>query len=232
MLNDVGSNKEVYHIEIEAEDLTYQVGDALALKVGENSPRMYSIASSINAFEDEVHITVAKVDGGVASSYLSSLKEGDEVEFYISKNNSFRLPADDKDVIMVGPGTGIAPFRGFVQERDALGASGKNWLFFGDQYSHTDFLYQSEWQEFLATGVLTKIDVAFSRDQEEKIYVQDRIKENADELKKWLENGAYFYICGDKKNMAKDVEEALIEIVGSEFLEKIKEEGRYLKDVY
>ncbi|MFT5703764.1 MAG: sulfite reductase (NADPH) flavoprotein alpha-component [Rickettsiales bacterium] len=232
ILNDVGSSKEVHHIEIEAEGLIFEVGDALALKIGENSPRMYSIASSIHAFENEVHILVGKVEGGVVSSYLAALKGGDEIEFYISKNNVFRLPEEDKDIIMVGPGTGVAPFRGFVQERDAKGASGKNWLFFGDKNSHTDFLYQSEWQEFLATGVLTKIDVAFSRDQKEKIYVQDRIRENAEELKKWLENGAYFYICGDKANMAKDVEEALVEIVGSEYLAKMQEEGRYLKDVY
>jgi sulfite reductase alpha subunit-like flavoprotein len=232
ILSDKGSNKAVHHIEIAADDLIYDVGDALALKVGENSPRMYSIASAIEAFDGEAHITVAKVDNGVCSTYLSNLKEGDDVEFYISKNNNFKPPAIDRDVIMVGPGTGIAPFRGFIQQRDAKGASGKNWLFFGDQYSHTDFLYQSEWQEYLATGVLTKLDVAFSRDQEEKIYVQDRIRENADELKKWLDNGAYFYICGDKKNMAKDVEETLIGIVGEDYLNQMKEEGRYLKDVY
>jgi len=232
ILNDVCSNKEVRHIEIEAEGLEYQVGDALAIKLGTNSPRMYSIASSIFSNPDEAHLTVAKVDNGLCSAYLSELKVGDELEFYISKNNNFRLPEPDKDIIMVGPGTGIAPFRGFLQQRDFDGASGKNWLFFGAQNSHTDFLYQVEWLEYLASGLLTKMDVAFSRDSEQKIYVQHRIKENAKQMEEWLKNGAYFYICGDKENMAKDVEGVLIEIIGKDYLEKMKEEGRYLRDVY
>jgi len=232
ILNDVGSHKEVHHIEIGANDLEYQVGDALAMKINNNAPRMYSIASSVLANPDEVHLTVAKVDNGICSSYLAGLQEGDDLEFYISKNNNFRLPAGDKDVIMVGPGTGVAPFRGFLQQRDFDQASGKNWLFFGAQNSHTDFLYQSEWLEYLASGVLAKVDVAFSRNQKEKIYVQHRIKENAAELERWLKNGAYFYVCGDKEKMAKDVEEVLVEILGQEYLEVLKEEGRYLRDVY
>ena len=232
ILNDVGSTREVHHIEIAADGLEYQVGDALAVKINNNAPRMYSIASSVLANNDEVHLTVAKVENGICSSYLANLKEGDELEFYISKNNNFRLPANDKDVIMVGPGTGVAPFRGFLQQRDFDQASGKNWLFFGAQNSHTDFLYQTEWLEYKAAGVLTKIDVAFSRNQKEKIYVQHRLRENAAELKKWLKDGAYFYVCGDKENMAKDVEDALVEVVGAEYLEVMKEEGRYLRDVY
>jgi sulfite reductase (NADPH) flavoprotein alpha-component len=232
ILNDTHSNKEVHHLEVAAENLEYEVGDALAVKINNNAPRMYSIASSVFANENEAHLTVAKVDGGICSSYLANLKAGDELEFYISKNNNFRLPALDKDIIMVGPGTGVAPFRGFLQQRDFDCASGKNWLFFGAQNSHSDFLYQSEWHEYLASGLLTRMDVAFSRNQKEKIYVQNRIKENADELDSWLKEGAYFYICGDKKNMAKDVEEALIEIVGKQYLEVMKEEGRYLRDVY
>jgi sulfite reductase (NADPH) flavoprotein alpha-component len=232
ILNDVGSNKEVHHLEIKAEGLKYEVGDAFAVKINNNAPRMYSIASSVFANENEAHLTVAKVENGICSSYLAGLKVGDNLEFYISKNNNFKLPAQDKNIIMVGPGTGIAPFRGFLQQRDFDGASGKNWLFFGAQNSHSDFLYQSEWQEYLASGLLTKLDVAFSRNQKEKIYVQNRIKENADEMAVWLKKGAYFYVCGDKKNMAKDVEEALIEIIGKQYLEVMKEEGRYLRDVY
>ncbi len=232
ILNDVGSSKEIHHIEIAADGLEYQVGDALAVKINNNAPRMYSIASSVLANNDEVHLTVAKVENGICSSYLAGLNEGDDLEFYISKNNNFRLPANDKDIIMVGPGTGVAPFRGFLQQRDFDQASGKNWLFFGAQNSHTDFLYQTEWLEYKALGVLTKIDVAFSRNQKEKIYVQHRIRENSVELEKWLRNGAYFYVCGDKENMAKDVEDVLVEIVGEEYMEVLKEEGRYLRDVY
>ena len=232
ILNDAGSSKEVHHIEIEADDLEYQVGDALAIKLGSNSPRMYSIASSVASNPDEAHLTVAKVENGICSAYLSGLKVGDELEFYISKNNNFKLPDPNKDIIMVGPGTGVAPFRGFLQQRDFEGGSGKNWLFFGAQNSHTDFLYQAEWQEYLASGLLTKMDVAFSRNQKEKIYVQHRIKENAQQIAEWLKNGAYFYVCGDKENMAKDVEQILIEIVGKDYLTQMQEEGRYLKDVY
>ncbi len=241
LLNDVGSNKKTYHVEIAAEDLEYQPGDALGIKIGNNSPRLYSIASSLEQTEDEVHLTVAKVEykneqgeqvTGLCSGYLAEVKVGDKIDFYISKNNKFRLPDANKDIIMVGPGTGIAPFRAFMAERDAQAAVGKNWLFFGDQHARTDFLYQAEWQEYIASGLLTKIDLAFSRDQEEKIYVQHRIKENAAEVKSWLENGAYFYVCGDKEHMAKDVENTLIEILGEEQLKALEEEGRYLKDVY
>ncbi len=126
---------------------------------------------------------------------------------------------------MVGAGTGIAPFRSFLQKRDEISAIGKNWLFFGEQYAKKDFLYQTELQDYLNSSLLTKLDLAFSRDQKEKIYVQDRIKENASELKEWLEKDAYFYICGDKQKMAKDVENILKEILGEEFLEKLEEQG-------
>jgi sulfite reductase (NADPH) flavoprotein alpha-component len=232
VLNDDGSNKEVHHIEITAEDLQYQVGDAMAIKIGDNSPRMYSISSSVMANIDEIHLTVSRVNAGICSSYLANLKTGDKIEFYISKNNNFRLPTADKDIIMVGAGTGVAPFRGFVQQRDFDGAIGKNWLFFGGQYSNRDFLYQAEWLEYLNSGLLTKLDAAFSRDNDKKLYVQHRIKQNGDEIGRWLKDGAYFYICGDKENMAKDVEKTLIEIVGEKYLEQMKEEGRYLRDVY
>ena len=174
-----------------------------------------------NEHGNEVHLTVSLLKykddkgnevRGLFSGYLANLKEDDNIKFYISRNRSFKLPDDNKDIIMVGPGTGIAPFRSFIAERNYNGAEGKNWLFFGERTFQNDFLYQSEWQDHLDSGVLTKLDVAFSRDQEEKIYVQDRIRQNSEELYKWLENGAYFYVCGDKENMAKDVEKYPIRI--------------------
>lgn len=241
LLNDVGSSKETYHIEISADEVDYLPGDSIGIKIGDNSPRLYSIASSPDYHEGEIHLTVAKttykdekgeVKEGLCSGYLAGLKEGEEIEFYISKNNIFRLPQDEANIIMVGAGTGIAPFRSFLAQRDANKATGKNWLIFGDRNAHTDFLYQGEWQDYLAVGLLTRMDAAFSRDQEEKIYVQDKIKQHAVDIKNWLEEGAYFYICGDKKSMAKDVENCLEEIVGKEYLQGLAEKGRYLKDVY
>jgi len=178
----------------------------------------------------------------LASNYLSDLKIGQDVEFYISKNRNFKLPENQKPIIMVGPGTGIAPFRSFVAERNSRDAKGKNWLFFGDRTFKNDFLYQAEWLDYLKSGILTKLEVAFSRDQSKKIYVQHRLLENSIEIFKWFQEGAYFYVCGDKKYMAKDVEEALITIIKKEggmnkneatkYLEKMSIEGRYLKDVY
>lgn len=231
ILNDVGSNKEIHHIEIKS-DAKYQVGDSVGIKIANNAPRLYSIASSPNQSDGEIHLTVKNVAGGLCSPFLSELKSDDNLEFYIAPNNNFRLPDDKKDIIMVCGGTGIAPFRAFLQERDFSDADGKNWMFFGEQYAKSDFLYQSELQDYLESGLLDNLDLAFSRDQEEKIYVQDRIKEKADELKEWLEKGAYFYICGDKHKMAKDVDWALKEVLGNEFLQELDEEGRYLKDVY
>lgn len=259
-LNDIDSSKETYHIEIAVDDeLNYEPGDSIGILIGNEelgvegdiTPRLYSIASSVNEHGNEVHLTVSLLrykdeNGneveGLFSGYLSRLKDGDNIKFYISKNRQFKLPADDKNIIMVGPGTGIAPFRAFVGERNYRDAAGKNWLFFGERNFRSDFLYQSEWQDYLTSGILTKIDVAFSRDQEQKIYVQDRIRENGKELYEWLENGAYFYICGDKENMAKDVENCLIEVISTqggktkeeaeEYLSKLVEEDRYLKDVY
>jgi sulfite reductase (NADPH) flavoprotein alpha-component len=214
------------------------------------TPRLYSISSSPNAHSGEVHITVArdnfKVNGevkhGLASNFLADLPVDAQLEFYVHKNNQFRLPAEDKDVIMIGPGTGIAPFRSFIAERDAAGASGRNWLFFGDQHFTTDFLYQTEIQNWMQTGVLTKVNVAFSRDQKSKIYVQHKMLENAKAFYEWLQNGAYVYICGAKEPMSVDVEYTILQIIerfGSksgaqavEYLNQLKEEGRYLKDVY
>ncbi|MDB2550514.1 flavodoxin domain-containing protein, partial [Rickettsiales bacterium] len=168
ILNDEGSNKEIHHIEI-ITDAKYQSGDSIGIKIANNAPRLYSIASAI---EGEIHLTVKKITDGLCSPFLSDLKSSDNLEFYIAPNNNFRLPDANKDIIMVGAGTGIAPFRSFLQQRDEIAASGKNWLFFGEQYAKKDFLYQAELQDYLDSGLLTKLDLAFSRDQEEKIYVQ------------------------------------------------------------
>jgi sulfite reductase (NADPH) flavoprotein alpha-component len=211
---------------------------------------LYSISSSPEAHSGEVHITVAKdkfavndeLKFGLCSNYLSQFEVGQEVQFYIHKNLQFRLPADDKDVIMIGPGTGIAPFRSFLAHRDSMGATGKNWLFFGDQHFVTDFLYQTEIQNWAETGALSKIDLAFSRDQEQKIYVQHKLKKSGKEVYEWLKSGASVYVCGTKDPMSVDVENTLAEIIqihgnkketeALEFISELKNEGRYLKDVY
>ena len=338
-LNDIGSNKETFHIEIEAEDVQYQPGDSIgiipenkkeivekiieitAVDPGRNvdykdqlisvydllkkklnilnlpervvkkyaavvqqeipatkidllnllkiysvkdsnqfidilkilepiAPRLYSISSSPEAHPGEVHITVAKncftinneLKHGLASEFLSLLNEENELPFYISPNNNFRLPEEDKDVIMIGPGTGIAPFRSFLWERDSIGASGKNWLFFGEQHFITDFLYQTEIQNWFETNLLTKIDTAFSRDQQQKIYVQDKIKKNGAEFFEWLEAGSSVYLCGAKEPMSHDVEQTILKVIeqfgerskeeAEKYLNDLKDEGRYLTDVY
>jgi sulfite reductase (NADPH) flavoprotein alpha-component len=215
-------------------------------------PRLYSIASSPLAHADEVHLTVAAVRyeahgrqrKGVCSTYLADLvKSGDPVQVFVQPNKNFRLPADGSTpVIMVGPGTGVAPFRAFVEHRAAVGAIGKNWLFFGDQHYTYDFLYQLEWQDFLKDGALTRLDVAFSRDQPEKVYVQDRMIARAKEIYQWLEEGAHFYVCGDANRMAHDVHEALVSIVENQagisreaaetYVEDLKKAKRYQRDVY
>ena len=214
------------------------------------APRLYSISSSPEAHSGEIHITVAKdtfvVNGetkhGLCSDVLSQLATDHSLEFYVHRNAQFKLPEQDKDVIMIGPGTGIAPFRSFLSERDATGASGRNWLFFGDQHFTTDFLYQTEIQNWLQTGVLTKINTAFSRDQQEKVYVQHKMQKQAAELYSWLEAGAYVYICGAKEPMSVDVENALLAVIRQEgkknaaqaenYLDELKAAGRYVKDVY
>lgn len=215
-------------------------------------PRLYSIASSPLAHPDEVHLTVASVRyhahgvdrKGIASTYLADLiEEGGAVKVYTHQNKNFRLPASgDTPIIMVGPGTGVAPFRAFVEHRAELGDKGKSWLIFGDQHYTFDFLYQMEWQEHLKDGALTKLDVAFSRDQPEKVYVQDRIRENSKELYAWLQEGAHFYVCGDASRMAADVHEALISAVEKEgsmsreaaeaYVDDLKKSKRYQRDVY
>ncbi len=226
--------------------------DALVGIMRKLPPRLYSIASSPKAHPGEVHLTVGVVRydahgrerKGVCSTYLAErIAEGEKAEVFVTSNKHFKVPANnDAPMIMVGPGTGIAPFRAFVEERKAIGAKGKNWLFFGDQHYLTDFLYQTEWQEYLADGILTKLDVAFSRDQKEKVYVQDRMRENSKELYAWLEQGASFYVCGDASRMATDVDVALHDIVKKEgglsedeakaYVKKLKDDKRYLRDVY
>ena len=338
-LNDRGSNKETYHIEIEAEDVSYQPGDSIGI-IPENNkavveeiiaitgiddttnvdykdelysvydllqkklnitylpervirqyaaivekvfvierfnlldllkkypvkdadqfteiikileltaPRLYSIASSPEAHPGEIHITVAKnsfkvnntIEYGLASQFLSHFNTSNELQFYIHPNNRFRLPDTDKNIIMIGPGTGIAPFRSFIAERDATGASGKNWLFFGEQHFITDFLYQSEIQNWFETGSLTKVSIAFSRDQHEKIYVQHKMMQHGNEFFEWLETGAYVYLCGTKDPMSIDVEQTLLDIIEKygerskedavKYLDSLKEDGRYVTDVY
>jgi sulfite reductase (NADPH) flavoprotein alpha-component len=215
-------------------------------------PRLYSIASSPLAHPDEVHLTVASVryeahdssKKGVASTYLADLvNNGDKVLVYTHTNKNFRLPeSGDTPIIMVGPGTGVAPFRAFVEHRDETGAKGKSWLIFGDQHYTYDFLYQLEWQDHLKSGALSRIDVAFSRDQPEKVYVQDRMVEQAKDIYAWLEEGAHFYVCGDASRMAHDVHEALISIVETQggksheeaeaYVEALKKAKRYQRDVY
>jgi sulfite reductase (NADPH) flavoprotein alpha-component len=215
-------------------------------------PRLYSIASSPLAHPDEVHLTVAAVRyqshgrarKGVASTYLADKAHtGQSVKVYTHTNKNFRLPENgDTPIIMVGPGTGIAPFRAFVEHRAELGHSGKNWLFFGDQRYMFDFLYQLEWQEHLKNGTLSRLDVAFSRDQPEKIYVQQRMREKSKDLYDWLQQGAHFYVCGDASRMANDVHEALIDIyqqhggltreAAEAELEALKKAKRYQRDVY
>jgi len=326
VLNDTGSNKETYHIEITSdEEVVYEPGDAIgfypknnkaeiaeiASFFAENSnnlvlldknirglskksleafsklfeisieedkadlidilkkynpkkvkleevilllhpiaPRLYSISSAANAHDGEVHATVSlntfSVNGnaktGLCSQFLADFPKETEIEFYIHKNNNFKLPTNDTDIIMIGPGTGIAPFRSFIAHRDAEGAEGKNWLFFGEQHFVLDFYYQTEIQEWIATGALTKLDTAFSRDQEKKIYVQDRIKEKAKDFNEWLENGASVYICGQKTPMSSDVENTIIDVIASErniskdkakqVLEDLETAGKYQKDVY
>jgi sulfite reductase (NADPH) flavoprotein alpha-component len=338
-LNDRGSNKETYHIEIEAEGIEYQCGDSIGI-VAENdsqlvtdiiatvnadgnkslefkkerftiyellkrkiniiylterlvqqyaavtghtiaagradllellkkypvknaaqfeeilvglnaiSPRLYTIASSPAAHSGEVHITVVKdtytineeKKFGLCSDYLSHLKINSTQQFFVQTNKRFRLPAENKDIIMVGPGTGIAAFRSFLAERDAAGATGKNWLFFGEQHFASDFLYQTEIQNWFETGVLTKVNMAFSRDQKEKIYVQHKMLAHGAELYNWLNSGASFFVCGKKHPMSMDVENALLQIIeqygnktteeAKKYLELLEEEGRYEKDVY
>ena len=220
--------------------------------LGELPPRLYSISSSLKEHPEQVHLTVGVVrydkEGrerlGVASTFLSErAMEGETVKVFLQKSHGFRLPKGlDCPIIMIGPGTGIAPFRAFLQERRACGAKGKNWLFFGDQKRLFDFLYEEELQTYCEQGILTRLDTAFSRDQDKKVYVQHRILENGPEIWRWIQAGAYIYVCGDAKRMARDVDQALREVIAqntgkaveqaSIYLKDLTKSGRYLKDVY
>ncbi|WP_051591235.1 sulfite reductase subunit alpha [Bacillus sp. UNC438CL73TsuS30] len=215
-------------------------------------PRLYSIASSIAAHPNEVHLTIGAVrytsNGrdrkGVCSIQCADrVQEGDTLPVFVQPNKHFHLPeSGESDIIMVGPGTGIAPFRSFIEERAVNKASGKSWLFFGDQHAASDFLYQDELEKYQQDGVLTKLDAAFSRDTAQKVYVQHKMLEHGKELFAWLEKGATFYVCGDKEHMAKDVHEALITVIEKEgemardaaeaYLKEMQSNGRYQRDVY
>ncbi|MBE5252756.1 sulfite reductase subunit alpha [Mixta mediterraneensis] len=214
--------------------------------------RAYSISSSSKAHPNQVHLTIASVRyhsggrnrSGVCSTYLAErVRRGEKPAIFISPNKAFRVPQNaDAPLIMVGPGTGIAPFRAFLQERQVTGAAGKNWLFFGDQHQEHDFVYREELTEWQQSGLLTRLDLAFSRDQDKKIYVQSRMLEQGAELYAWLQEGAYFYVCGDASRMAKDVDNALYEVVrqygglsserAADYIDQLKKEKRYLRDVY
>ena len=249
-LREYASNTQV--LDVFTEKKTKLSADQLVGLLRRLTPRLYSIASAQSEVDDEVHLTVGVVEYqhgeesrfGGASSYLSHrLEEGGEVKVFVENNTNFKLPQDDSvPIIMIGPGTGIAPFRSFIQERDNREAEGKNWLFFGDRTFTQDFLYQVEWQKYLKSGVLTHLDVAFSRDQHEKVYVQHRILEKGEQVWHWIEQGAYLYVCGDATRMAKDVHQALIQVAkqygklskeeAEEFINNLRKEKRYQRDVY
>jgi sulfite reductase (NADPH) flavoprotein alpha-component len=226
--------------------------EEFASKLRKLQPRLYSIASSLKVFPEQVHLVVAVVRyesrgrkrEGVATTYLADrLDPKTPLPMFVHVAKGFRLPEmADRPIIMVGPGTGIAPFRGYLQERQATGATGKNWLFFGEQRSRCDYFYQQEFESFQKQGVLTKFHTAFSRDQASKIYVQHRLLENAKEVYAWLQEGAYFYVCGDEARMARDVDIALHRIIEKEgamspeaaaaYVETMRKEKRYRRDVY
>ncbi len=251
-LNDWLWGREVIDLLVGYPSVKLEPGEFVGM-LGKLQPRLYSISSCPNAHPGEVHLTVAAVRyeslgrgrRGVCSTHLADRVKLNEspVPVFIQKSQGFRLPENkDLPVIMVGPGTGIAPFRAFLEERRVSGAKGKNWLFFGDQKASCDFLYQDELEAMQAEGVLSRLDLAFSRDQKEKIYVQTRMLEAASELWGWLEAGAHFYVCGDAKRMAKDVAEALHKVIATEggktpgqaaeYVSQLKKDKRYQRDVY
>jgi sulfite reductase (NADPH) flavoprotein alpha-component len=226
--------------------------DALLQALRPLAPRLYSIASSRAAVGEEAHLTVAVVDYehdgerrlGAASAHLAALTGEDaKVKVFIEPNERFRLPADPtRDVIMIGPGTGVAPYRGFLQQREAQGATGRNWLVFGARHFDSEFLYQIEWQDAVRKGLLQRVDLAFSRDRTPRSYVQDRLREAGAELFAWLEGGAYLYVCGDSEHMAPDVQAAIVEVVEAHgaldreaaeaYVRCLADDRRYLRDVY
>ncbi|USD65039.1 assimilatory sulfite reductase (NADPH) flavoprotein subunit [Vibrio sp. SCSIO 43136] len=249
-LREYAGNTQI--VDVLAEKKTKLSAEQLVGLLRRLTPRLYSIASAQSEVDEEVHLTVGLVEydkgdekrfGGASSFLAQRLEEGGEVKVFVENNNNFKLPQDDSTpIIMIGPGTGIAPFRSFVQERDNRDAEGKNWLLFGDRTFTQDFLYQVEWQKYLKSGLLTRLDVAFSRDQAEKVYVQHRILENSAEVWQWIQEGAYIYVCGDATRMAKDVNDALVTVAVNEgklsqqdaeqFINDLRKQKRYQRDVY
>ena len=226
--------------------------DEFVSKLRKLQPRLYSVGSSIKAYPEQVHLMIASVRyqshgrkrEGVASTYLADrVGQNEPVPMFVHVAKGFRLPEDPKTpIIMVGPGTGVAPFRAYLQERKTIGAPGKNWLFFGEQRSRFDFFYHDEFASLQADGVLTRFHTAFSRDQAHKVYVQHRLLENSKEVYAWLQEGAHFFVCGDAARMAKDVDVALLQIIekegamsteaAAEYIEALRKEKRYKRDVY
>ena len=226
--------------------------EALVRALRPLAPRLYSIASSRAAVGEEAHLTVAVVDYerdgerrlGAASAHLAGLTGDDAtVRVFVEPNERFRLPQDpSRDVIMIGPGTGVAPYRGFLQEREAQGATGRHWLVFGARYFDSEFLYQVEWQDAARKGLLDRVDLAFSRDRTPRAYVQDRLREAGAELYAWIEGGAHLYVCGDAERMAPDVHAVLVDVVAEHggldrdaaeaYVRRLADERRYLRDVY
>jgi sulfite reductase (NADPH) flavoprotein alpha-component len=266
-LNKTSSSKKINHIELSVpSNASYDPGDVIVFVIQNNEAKeqfaYYSISSSPIKHKNQIHVTASIAQQGkkndiaqqgkelvyrnLFSQYLDGLQKGSDVKFFIKKNPHFKLPADEKDVIMIGAGTGIAPFRSFLAQRDEHKSQGKNigknWLFFGERNSSSDFLYRDELQNYLDSKLLTRLETAFSRDQNHKIYVQDRILENSAEFFSWIKNGAFFYICGDGDKMARDVEKAVLDVISKEgkisedearkYLEQMKLDQRYLLDVY
>ncbi len=250
-LNDFLWGKDVLDLLRQYPSVTLSLAEILSL-LKPIAPRAYSISSSLNKHPDEVHLTIGSVRyqngdreyNGTCSTWLADLvEEGDVVPCYFAPNKNFAVPEDDKaPMIMVGPGTGIAPFRAFLEEREVQASPGDNWLIFGDRNGSTDFIYQDELETLQAKGVLTKLDLAFSRDQAEKVYVQDKMRDSGAELYEWLERGGYFFVCGDAYFMAKDVDKALHEVIevhgnkskeeAETYVNQLKKQKRYVRDVY
>jgi sulfite reductase (NADPH) flavoprotein alpha-component len=242
---------EIIDFLLEAPSMRF-TPDEFASKLRKLQPRLYSVASSLKAFPEKVHFIIATVRyeshgrkrEGVASTYLADrISESTPIPMFVHVAKGFRLPEDPRTpIIMVGPGTGIAPFRAYLQERRATGANGMNWLFFGEQRARCDFFYQDEFEAYQKEGLLAKFHTAFSRDQSYKIYVQQRLLENSREIYAWLEDGAHFFVCGDEARMAKDVDFALHQIIekeggrtpeaAAEYVERLRKEKRYKRDVY
>jgi sulfite reductase (NADPH) flavoprotein alpha-component len=255
LLHEYIDSRDYVDVLMDFDEARFESPEAFLSQLTPVVPRLYSIASSLQAHPEEVHLCVAVVrydthgreKKGLASGFLADHTElfVKSIPIYVQESRSFRLPKDPStDIIMCGPGAGIAPFRAFVEQRVVEGATGRNWLFFGEQHQATDFLYGDEWLAYRKQGKLYRLDLAFSRDQSYKVYVQNRMLEQSKELWAWLQNGAYFYVCGDAKHMAKDVHHALIDIAQKEGglsaeaaaeyvnVRLMKTERRYLRDVY